>query len=320
MAALVTTGPDDWVTVREVGPRDGLQVEAPMPVEDRLRMIGELVSAGLSCLEVAAFVSPSRVPAMAGAAEVLAGLADVTAGPRGHGATARADASRGSADVAFFVLVPNLRGAQLATDAGAKAMTVTVAASDTYSRSNVGRSRDDASEEVERILESVAGSVPVDVVVSCAFGYAGREPADLAWIEQSIGRWADAGPCSLTLADTTGEAGPPAVAEAVDRFGPDFGLHLHQTRANALVTAYAALDLGVRRFDTSVAGLGGSPFSENAAGNLATEDLVHLLGLLGMPCGVDLGRLLDESRRIGRVLGRPPGPLASVGPSVAFRR
>jgi len=290
---------DPWVTIREVGPRDGLQVESPLPVEARVEFILGLIEAGLTCIEVAAFVSPSRVPSMADASAVLAALPT-------------------DAEVAYFALVPNLRGAQMALEAGAAALTVTVSASESYSVANVGRGRDEASGEVERILALAAGSVPVDVVVSCAFGYGDTDPADLAWVADQAGRWAGTGPCSMTLADTTGEAAPPEIEEAVDRFGPDFGLHLHETRRTGLVNAYAALEAGVRRFDTSVAGLGGSPFAQGAAGNLATEDLVHLLDHLGLNSGVRLDRLLESSGRISRLLGRPPTALARSGPSAGL--
>jgi len=292
---------DTWVTIREVGPRDGLQVEAPLSVEARVEMILGLIEAGLECIEVAAFVSPTKVPSMADAPAVLAAL------PPDAGAT-------------YFVLVPNLRGAQMAVDAGAGALTVTVSASESYSAANVGRGRDEAAAEVDRILTLVDGSMPVDVVVSCAFGYGVTDPPDLAWIADQAGRWAGVGPCSMTLADTTGEAGPPAIEAAVGRFGPDFGLHLHETRRTGLVNAYAALVAGVRRLDTSVAGLGGSPFAEGAAGNLATEDLVHLLDQLGLGSGVRLDRLLDSSRWISSLLGRAPTSLALSGPAGGLRR
>ncbi len=266
-----------------------------------MEFILELIEAGLTCIEVAAFVSPSRVPSMADASAVLKAL---PADP----------------EVSYFALVPNLRGAQMAMEAGVGALTVTVSASESYSVANVGRGRDEASGEVDRILALAAGVVPVDVVVSCAFGYAGTDPADLDWVAAQARRWAGTGPCSLTLADTTGEAGPPGIEEAVERFGPDFGLHLHETRRTGLVNAYAALEAGVRRFDTSVAGLGGSPFAHGAAGNLATEDLVHLLDLLGLDTGVRLDRLFEASGRISQLLGRDPTAVVRSGPAAGLRR
>src|SRR6185312_3999217 len=128
---------DHWVAIREVGPRDGLQVEAPMALEERVSLITSLVDCGLDCVEVAAFVSPQRVPSMAGAADVVRAVAEVPA--------------------TCFVLVPNLRGAQMALDAGAEAVTVTVSASEAYSVSNVGRGRDEAATEVAKIIGLLAG-------------------------------------------------------------------------------------------------------------------------------------------------------------------
>jgi hydroxymethylglutaryl-CoA lyase len=280
------------IAVREVGPRDGLQPEAPIAVAQRLELIQALVAAGLHDIEVAAFVSPRAVPAMAGAAEVVSGL------PPADGVT-------------WWALVPNVKGAQLALDAGVDHLTVTVSVSETYSVRNVGMST----------AESMAGAVTiaglattVDIVLSCAFGspYEGeipvRDVADLA------SRCWDAG-ASVTLADTTGVATPRRIGEVIELVGADVGLHLHDTRATALVNAYAAMELGVLRFDTAVGGLGGSPFAAGAGGNLATEELVHLCDDVGVSTGVNLDRLLAASALAGGLLGRRvPSRLAAAGP------
>ena len=139
------------VAIREVGPRDGLQPEAPVPVETRVALVGLLVGAGLREVEAAAFVSPRAVPSMAGGADVLAAL------PRGAGGR-------------YWALVPNLRGAELALEAGADALTVTVAASEGYSQRNVRMSVEESVLSAGRIADLVGGRVPIDVVVSCAFG------------------------------------------------------------------------------------------------------------------------------------------------------
>jgi hydroxymethylglutaryl-CoA lyase len=298
----MTAGP---LTIREVGPRDGLQAETPLPVAERVELVEDLVGCGLEAIEVAAFVSPRQVPAMAEAAAVMAELLRVSDRPAG---------------LSFFALVPNLRGAQMALEAGTHALTVTVSASDGYSRRNVGHGRQDAARTVGEILEWVGGRILVDVVVSAAFGYAGREPADLDWVEGWAASWAGAGPCSLTLADTTGEALPPAISMVVDRLGPDIGLHLHDARGTALANALHAIGRGVRRFDTAVAGLGGSPFAEGeTGGNLATEDLVHLAEVMGLPTGVQLESLVELSRRVSARLARRRRPgVAAAGPSVSW--
>jgi hydroxymethylglutaryl-CoA lyase len=258
-------------------------------------LVEALVAAGVQEIEAAAFVSPSAVPAMAGSAEVMA---TVSRRP----------------DVRYVALVPNLRGAQLALDAGMDALSVTVSASPEYNRRNVHMSIDESVAEVTSIAGAV-GAVPIDVVVSCAFGspYEGDlAPAAVARLGDRV---LTAGATSLTYADTTGMATPRRVEELLDEVGVDIGLHLHETRGTALVNAYAAWERGVARFDTSVGGLGGSPFAAGAAGNLATEDLVHLLDDLGVETGIDLARLLEASALAARTVGHDvPSRVAAAGP------
>ena len=283
------------VDIREVGPRDGLQPEAPVAVADRVRLVEVLLDAGVRHVEAVAFVSPKAVPAMAGAADVLAAV------ERRPG-------------VRLAALVPNLKGAELALDAGVDEITVTVSASETYNERNVNMGVDESVAAIEAICER-ADDVPVDAIVSCAFGspYEGDlDPADVA----SLGRhlW-DAGVAAITWADTTGMATPRRIDDLLDEGGTDVGLHLHETRGTGLVNAYAALQRGVRRFDTSIGGLGGSPFAAGAAGNLATEDLVALLDDLVIATGIDIERLLEASALVADLVGRPvPSRVAHAGP------
>ncbi|MGH9258698.1 MAG: hydroxymethylglutaryl-CoA lyase [Acidimicrobiales bacterium] len=284
------------ITIREVGPRDGLQPEAPVPVAARVALIEALVAAGVSTIEVAAFVSPKAVPAMAGASEVMAAL------PPAEG-------------VRYVALVPNVRGAEMAMAAGVEALTLTVSASETYSQRNVHMSVDESLSQVAAVRSAVGSSVPLDTVISCAFGspYEGElDPAAVA----ALGRSAlDRGATALTCADTTGMATPRRVADLLAETGTDVGLHLHDTRGTALVNAFAAMQLGVRRFDTAVGGLGGSPFAAGAGGNLATEDLVHLCDDVGVATGIDLDRLLAASAQVAEMVGRVvPSRVAAAGP------
>ena len=289
----------DRVVVRDVGPRDGLQVEAPIAVEGRVRLVEGLAAAGVPEIEAGSFVSPKAVPAMAGAADVFAAL-DVTG-------------------VRLWALVPNERGAQLAVEAGVGNLTVTVSASAAYNEKNVRMSIDDSVAEVSRIA-AVGGGVgealeAVDAVVSCAFGSPYEGDLAPAAVGELGRRLLDAGATSLTFADTTGMATPRRVRELVAETGAGIGLHLHETRGTALVNAYAAVELGVRRFDTSVGGLGGSPFAAGAAGNLATEDLVHVLDDLGVATGIDLERLLEVSATVVGLVGHDvPSRVAAAGP------
>jgi hydroxymethylglutaryl-CoA lyase len=284
------------IAIREVCPRDGLQPEAPVPVATRVKLITALIAAGASIIEVAAFVSPKAVPAMAGAAEVIAAL------PR-------------SPAVRRVALVPNVKGAELAAEAGVDALTLTVSASEAYSQRNVHMSVDESLAQVGAIRAAVGDDLPIDSVVSCAFGspYEGDiAPASVA----SLGRSAlEGGSTSVTYADTTGMATPRRVRDLLAETGTDVGLHLHDTRGTALVNAYAALQAGVTRFDTAVGGLGGSPFAEGAGGNLATEDLVHLCDDLGVRTGFDLEALLAVSAEVAGVVGHPvPSRIAAAGP------
>jgi hydroxymethylglutaryl-CoA lyase len=289
----MTDVPKTDVIVREVGPRDGLQAEAPLPVEARVRLIGALLDAGLQEIEAVSFVSPKAVPSMAGAADVMAALPAIEG-------------------VRFIALVPNMKGAELALAAGLRALTVTISASPAYNEKNV---RMTVEESAVAIASICALGVPVDAVVSCAFGspYEGDMAPGLV---AALGhRLLEGGASSVTYADTTGMATPRRVGELVAETGPRIGLHLHETRGTGLVNAYAALELGVRRFDTSVGGLGGSPFAAGAAGNLATEDLVHLLDDLGVATGVDLDRLLEASALAASLVGHPvPSRVAAAGP------
>ncbi len=279
------------LTVREVGPRDGLQPEAPLAVRERLDLIRALAGAGLHDIEAVAFVSPRAVPAMADAAEVVAGL------PGGG--------------VTWWALVPNVKGAALAAAAGIDHLTVTVSVSETYSMRNVGMT---TAESMEAALTIAAAAPTVDVVLSCAFGspYEGEIAPDA--VARLAERCREAG-ASVTLADTTGVATPRRIADVLDLVGDQVGLHLHDTRGTALVNAYAAMERGVSRFDTAVGGLGGSPFAAGAGGNLATEDLVHLCDDLGVTTGVNLDALLDASALVARLVGRAvPSRVAAAGP------
>jgi hydroxymethylglutaryl-CoA lyase len=288
------------IAIRDVGPRDGLQAEAPVPVEARIRIIDGLLAAGVSRIEICSFVSPKAVPAMAGAGEVVAAVA-----------------ARGG--VVRTALVPNLKGAQLALAAAVDEITLTVSASEEYSRKNTHMSLAEAITSCRAVCVEVAGRVPLDVVISCAFGSPYEGEIAPSVVADVADRLIEAGASRLTLADTTGVATPRRVREILsalsDRASHDVGLHFHETRGTALLNAYAGMQLGVRRFDTSVGGLGGSPFAAGAAGNLATEDLVYLCDDLGIATGINLDRLLEVAALTAEVVGhRVPSRISAAGP------
>ncbi len=283
------------VRIREVGPRDGLQSEAPVPVADRVRLLDALAASGLREIEAVSFVSPAAVPAMAGAAEVMA---TVDRHP----------------EVSYVALVPNLRGAEMALDAGVDGLNVTISASPAYNEKNVRRTIAESLTGISEIATRAAG-LWVDVTISCAFGspYEGDiAPTAVAHVGSAA---MDAGATSLTFADTTGMGTPRRVEELVAAVGTNVRLHFHETRGTGLVNAFAALQLGVADFDTSIGGLGGSPFAAGAGGNLATEGFVHLLDDLGVSTGVSLDGLLGAAELVSSIIGRPlPSPVAGAGP------
>jgi hydroxymethylglutaryl-CoA lyase len=285
------------VHVREVGPRDGLQGEAPISVGERVALIEALAGTGVTDIEAVAFVSPRVVPAMAGAADVMAAV------QRRPG-------------VRYWALVPNLRGAETALAAAVDGLSVTVSASEVYGEKNVAMSIDESLDEAGRIAALAEGRVPIDAVISCAFGSPFEGDVEPETVAALARRLRDGGATRITLADTTGMATPRLVDALLAHMGTDVGLHLHDTRGTALLNAYAALEWGVSHFDCAVGGLGGSPFAPGAGGNLATEDLVHLLDDLGMDTGIDLVALLDASRQMASLVGHPvPSRVAQAGPA-----
>jgi hydroxymethylglutaryl-CoA lyase len=283
------------VVIRDVGPRDGLQPESPVPVADRVRLIEALVAAGLGRIEAAAFVSPAAVPAMVCAAEVLAAV------PRARG-------------VRYAALVPNVRGAELALESEIDELTVTISLSESYNQRNVAMSTDESAVAIAEVCR-VAGRIPVDAVLSCAFGSPYEGDVAPGAVRDLAARLRDSGCAAITCADTTGMATPRRIADVAEVVGTDIGLHLHDTRGTAMVCAYAALQLGVTRFDTSVGGLGGSPFAAGATGNLATEELVAVLDDLGVHTGIDVDSLVAAAALAGELVGRTvPSRVAAAGP------
>jgi hydroxymethylglutaryl-CoA lyase len=295
------------VRVRDVVARDGLQIERPLQPEQRVELIARLVAASLRDIEVASFVSPRAVPAMAGAAEVVAGARALTA----------------HLDVTLWALVPNVKGAELATAAGVDHLTITISASPAYSEKNTKMTLGEAVAQLAAI-RAAAGAAVLDAVISCCFGspFEGEDvtPASVAAI---VGRVRDVGVDQVTLADTTGMATPRRVDDVLSETGTDVGLHLHDTRGTALLNAWTALSLGVDRFDTALGGLGGSPFAPGrlgtaqthaAGGNLATEDLVLVLADAGIETGIDLDGLLDTAPLLAELVGHDvPSRVAAAG-------
>jgi hydroxymethylglutaryl-CoA lyase/(R)-citramalyl-CoA lyase len=268
------------LTLCDVGPRDGLQNENEV-LEPAVRadLVNRLAAAGLPRVEAVSFVRDDRVPQMARAEEVVAGLE-------------RWD------DTQFSGLVLNEQGYERFAAAGLDRVNATLGATEAFNQRNGNASLDEAIERVERIL--AAASVPATVTISVAFGCPFQGRVDPGRVAELAGRFDGA---EVVLADTIGVAVPHEVRELVARTGAA-GFHGHNTRNTGYVNALAALEAGASVLDASVGGLGGCPYAPRATGNVATEDLVYLLEGEGIETGVDLDALIATSTWLEGVLGR----------------
>lgn len=291
------------ITVCEVGPRDGFQIEASfIPTEKKIEIINALFAAGLRHMQVTSFVSPRAVPQLADAETVLAGID-------------RPERSM------ITALIPNLRGAERAVGAGVDAVHTVVSASETHNVKNVNRSIDASLGDFDAVFALLkSAGVGIEGGIATAFGcpFEGIVPpeqvARIAKIYQQLGA------TSVGLGDTTGMATPTTVRAAVRAIraeapGLGIGLHFHNTRGVGLACVMTGLEEGVTHYDASVGGLGGCPFAAGATGNICTEDLVYLLNESGYNTGIDLDALITAATLTQEVLGRElPGQVMKSGP------
>jgi hydroxymethylglutaryl-CoA lyase len=290
------------VTITEVGPRDGLQNEDLMlDVAKKVEFIDRLGASGLRRIEATSFVSPKAIPQMSNASEVMTQL------KRRPGVT-------------YIALVPNEVGARNAIAAGADELATVVSASETHNQRNVNRSVEESLSGIAAVAQLAAGArLPWCGYVSTAFGcpYEGAVPP--ARVIEIAGRLRALGAYAIALGDTVGAGDPRGVSALVQQFRealPDvpLRLHFHDTRGTGLANVLAALEEGADGFDASIGGLGGCPYAPGAAGNVATEDLVYMLHRMGVETGIDLATLVDASRWIEGVVGRPlPGRVKGAG-------
>ncbi len=299
------------VDVVEVGLRDGLQIiERVVPTAGKLTWLEAEHRCGVRRFEVASFVPPRLMPQMADARDVVV-------------------AAKRLPGIAVHALVPNLKGAEAAIEAGADALMVPVSASEAHSRANVRRTPAEMVEELARIrrLRDEAGRfVRIDAGISTAFGCTiqGEVPEDdvVRLSEACLAAGAD----TVALADTVGYADPAQVRRLFTRVREVAGdrlasAHFHDTRGLGLANVVAALDVGIRSFDASLGGLGGCPHAPGASGNVATEDLAFMLEAMGYDTGIDLGGLIDTQRLLAGLLPGQPlhGKLAAAGLPKTFR-
>jgi isopropylmalate/homocitrate/citramalate synthase len=290
--------------IREVGPRDGLQNEQQIvPPETRAELVRRLADAGLKRIEAASFVNPERVPQMAGAEEVVAGL----------------DRRDG---VVYAGLALNERGYERLRETGVDEVSFALAATESFSQRNAGASVEESIAAAEQIVTRAGeDGIRASLTISVAFGCPFEGPVDPDRVVEIAQRLAVTDADELVLADTIGVATPTQVRTLLQRvaeLGKPVGGHFHNTRNTGFANAYAALEAGVSVLDASVGGLGGCPFAPRATGNIATEDLVYLLEGERVETGVDLDALIAVSQWLEELLGRQlEGFVYRAGP---FRR
>lgn len=293
------------VILHEVGPRDGLQIEKQVvPTARKLEWIGSVIAAGVDIVQVGSFVRSDRVPQMADSAELFQAL---LAGKRGG--------------PILSALVLNAKGLERALRAGAEMVCMGVSASDTHSRKNTGKGTLAAQREIVAMgREAASAGVRVQVAVQSAFGCGFEGPVPEERVMGIVRGFAENGLTSISLADTCGHAYPQQVTRM---FGEVFRLvpgarctgHFHDNFGLGMANIYAAMAAGVTIFETSFAGLGGCPFTKAAAGNVATEDVVHALQRAGLRKDIRLDKLIEVAREVGAHFGRKmTGRVQEIGP------
>ena len=292
------------VEIREVGPRDGLQNEETIPVAERIALIDALSATGLTAIEAASFVHPKAIPPMAGSAEVMKGITRVPG-------------------VRYRALVPNERGALDALECDADELEVVMSISETHNRKNINMTPD---ESVQQIIELTAlahqEDTPVEAILSTAFGCAYEGDIPPTRVAQYARRVLDSGGVDgLSFGDTSGMATPRVVVELLDALEEVeidvslIGLHFHNTRNTGLANILVAMQRGVARFDAAIGGLGGCPYSPGATGNVATEDVVHMVEDLGATTGIELESLIRCGQLAEQLVGRQlPAQVLRSGP------
>jgi hydroxymethylglutaryl-CoA lyase len=288
--------------VQEVSPRDGLQIE-PKWVEtaDKIALIDQLSLAGFSRIEAGSFVSPKAIPALRDGDEVFRGI-------------------RRQPGVTYVALIPNLKGAQRALEAGADELNLVMSASQTHNLANMRMRREQSLAAFGDVVALAQGtSVSLNGSIATTFGCPFEGVIDEDVVMQIVDAYLELGMHGVTLADTTGMANPRQVYRLVQRVlqrlpASALTLHFHNTRGLGLSNVLAAYEAGARRFDASLGGLGGCPFAPGASGNICTEDLVNLCAEMGIDTGIDLPHLLTLSRRLPDLLGHEmPGQVAKAG-------
>jgi hydroxymethylglutaryl-CoA lyase len=286
----------DTVSIREVAPRDGLQNEEPIPTDHKVRLIDALSDTGVRRIEAVSFVHPRAIPQMADADEVWA-------------------RAWHNPEVRYSALIPNTRGAQRALAAGFGEIEVVVSASDTHNRRNLNRSTDESLDDITALIPLIhAAGATLEVIVATSFGCPFEGDIDPKRVASIVERVRADGADRIAFGDTTGMATPRRVRDLLSDVRPDL-LHFHNTRGTGLANVLTALELGITEFDASVGGIGGCPYAPGASGNIATEELVHMLEDMGIRTGIDLEKLITVAQLAEGLLGRTlPSGVLRAGP------
>ena len=295
----------DQVSLYEVSPRDGLQNErATVPLRGKVRLIEALVSAGLKRIEITSFVSPTWIPQLADADE----LADAIEEHHKH------------PGVTYSALCPNPKGLERAKRAKVEEIAVFISASETHNRKNVNKTiAQTLSAFEETVFPARAAGMRVRGYVSTVWGCAYQGEVDPKKALEITRRLFEMGCYQVAISDTIGAGTPRQTQRILEMFlaeipAEKLSMHMHDTRGTALANILVGLEMGIRNFDASVAGLGGCPYAPGAAGNIATEDLVYMLHGMGIGTGVDLERLVEAGKVAESVVGRNlPGKVHQAG-------
>ncbi len=282
------------VKIVEVGPRDGLQNESvTVPAEIKTQLVERLADAGLPVIEVGAFVSPKWVPQMATSSDVFQNIEK-------------------RAGISYPMLVPNLKGLELAHAAGVQEVALFAATTETFSQTNTNCSIAESIDRFNGVIdEALALNMKVRGYVSCVLGcpYEGEVSADVVLMLAE--KMLDRGCYEVSLGDTIGVGTAGQAQALVDKLARELPVHqlaahFHDTYGQALANIHAVLQSGISVIDSSVAGLGGCPYAKGATGNVATEDVVYMLQGMGIDTGVDMDKLLEAGQFISDFLGRQP--------------
>lgn len=299
----VWAGQGRRIFLQEVGTRDGLQAESAfVPTEDKVKLVNALSDAGLSKIEVTAFVSPKAIPALRDAEQVLGKI-------------------RREPGVVYSALVPNVRGAERAIDSRVNEMNLVMSATESHNLSNLRMTREQSFASLAEVAAiGRSADVAANVSLSCAFGCPMEGDVSVKTVLDWCGRYIETlGVRGVTLCDTTGMAFPTQVAQLTRAFrerwpNTELTLHFHNTRGMGLANVLAGIDAGADRFDASFGGIGGCPYAPGASGNVCTEEIAHALALMGYDTAIDLPVLLAAASRLPGLIGHDiPSQIVKAG-------